>query len=146
MIYTKMTKLALNLAYQAHMGQMDKCGCPYIFHPYHLAEQMQTEEETCAALLHDVIEDTDMTLDDLRTYGFSENIIEALRYLTHDPDVPYMEYVANIKENSIAKAVKLQDLLHNSDLSRLDEIDDFAQKRNEKYLKAIRFLLDLDDL
>ena len=107
MIYTEATKKALKLCYEAHKDQLDKSGIPYVFHPFHLAEQMQDEDTTVAALLHDVVEDTHYTFADLEQMGFSETVIAALRLLTHDENVPYMDYVAQIKPNPIAKAVKL---------------------------------------
>ncbi len=113
---------------------------PYVFHPFHLAEQMKDEETTVAALLHDVVEDTDYTIADLEQMGFPCAVPDALKLLTHNDDTPYMEYVAKIKDNPIAKAVKLADLEHNSDLSRLDTIDENALKRKEKYSQAIRLL------
>ena len=140
MIYTPMTKAALKLCFEAHKEQIDKGGMPYVFHPFHLAEQMKDEDTTTVALLHDVIEDTSYTLDDLRRFGFNEKVIEAIACMTHDDDVPYMEYVAKIKENPIARAVKLADLLHNSDLSRLDEITPYAIERANKYKEAILLL------
>ncbi|MBE6562314.1 MAG: HD domain-containing protein [Ruminococcaceae bacterium] len=140
MIYTEMTKKALKLCFDAHKDQKDKSGMPYVFHPFHLAEQMETEETTIAALLHDVVEDTDFTLEDISEMGFSKNVTDALALLTHDDDTDYMDYVAKIKENPIAKAVKLADLAHNSDLSRLDEVTEKALERREKYLKAIKLL------
>jgi (p)ppGpp synthase/HD superfamily hydrolase len=112
MIYTPNTKKALKLCFEAHKDQVDKSGMPYVFHPFHLAEQMTDETTTIVALLHDVVEDTDYTLDDLREMGFAEEVIEALGLLTHDDNVPYMDYVATVKENSIARAVKLADLKH----------------------------------
>lgn len=142
MLYTELTKKAMKIAFEAHKEQVDKSGLPYIFHPFHLAEQMRTEETVCAALLHDVAEDTDVTLEDLRTQGFPERVIGALTLLTHDDAVPYMEYVAQIKENSIARAVKLADLRHNSDLTRLDHVDEKAKERVEKYKAAIALLED----
>lgn len=140
MIYTANTKKALKLCFDAHKDQVDKSGMPYVFHPFHLAEQMTDEDMTIVALLHDVIEDTDYTFEDLEQMGFEENIIEALKLMTHEEGVPYMEYVAEIKKNPIAKAVKLADLRHNSDLTRLDCIDEKALKRKEKYADAIAFL------
>ena len=113
---------------------------PYVFHPFHLAEQMQTEETTIVALLHDVVEDTEYTLEDLTAMGFGPAVIEALKLLTHREEVPYMDYVRAIRDNPIAKAVKLADLRHNSDLSRLDTVDEKALKRREKYLKALALL------
>lgn len=140
MIYTPDTKKAIKLCFEAHRNQTDKSGLPYVFHPFHVAEQMPDEETTIVALLHDVIEDTAYTIDDLRKMGFSEEVLDALDLMTHDKNVPYMEYVAKISENEIARTVKLADLRHNSDLTRLDEIDDKARNRIEKYKAAIRLL------
>ena len=142
MIYTKMTNRAMELAYRAHHGQCDKNGVPYVFHPFHLAEQMDTEETVTAALLHDVVEDTDYTLEDLRAMGFPDPVLEALSLLTHDPSVPYMEYVKRLKNNPIARAVKLADLTHNSDLSRLPAVTEKDLARVEKYRRAKALLLD----
>ena len=140
MIYTDDTKKALRLCFEAHKNQVDKSGMPYVFHPFHLAEQMKDEKNTIVALLHDVIEDTDYTFEDLMQIGFDDDIIDALRLMTHDDAVPYMTYVASIKENPIACTVKLADLQHNSDLTRLDVVDEKAIKRKEKYAEAIRLL------
>ena len=130
----------MKLSYMAHHGSYDKGGVPYVFHPFHLAEQMKDEVTTIVALLHDIVEDTDYTLDDLRRMGFGDDVTDALALLTHDPSVPYMDYVEKIKENPIATAVKLADLKHNSDLSRMDVIDEWAAQRTEKYRKAIALL------
>ena len=140
MIYTKMTKIALKLCFEAHKTQTDKSGMPYVFHPFHLAEQMRDEDTTVVALLHDVIEDTDYTLDDLRELGFEDRVISAIALMTHDDAVPYMEYVAEIKKNPIARAVKLADLRHNSDMTRLDTVSPWDEKRAKKYAEAIRLL------
>lgn len=141
MIYTKLTKKALKLCFEAHKDQTDKTGLPYVFHPFHLAEQMNDEYTTICALLHDVVEDTDYTIDDLKNMGFPIEVLEALKLLTHDPSVPYMDYVVALSDNEIAKSVKLADLRHNSDLTRLDVVDEWAIKRNEKYKKALEYLL-----
>ncbi len=140
MIYTEQTKKAMKLCFEAHKEQLDKSGLPYVFHPFHLAEQMTTEETTIVALLHDVVEDTDYTIEDLKKMGFEKTVTDAIALMTHEDGVDYMEYVAGIKPNAIAKAVKLADLRHNSDLSRLDAVNEKALKRREKYLKAIAFL------
>lgn len=142
MIYTALTKKAMRIAFEAHKDQTDKNGMPYIYHPIHLAEQMSDELTTCVALLHDVIEDTDMTFEQLEAAGFGAEIIAALRLMTHDEDVPYMDYVAEIKKNAIATKVKLADLKHNSDLSRLDYVDEKAIIRAEKCRKAMDLLTD----
>ena len=140
MIYTDMTKKALKLCFDIHKEQVDKSGLPYVFHPFHLAEQMETEDTTIVALLHDVVEDSELTLDDLRQMGFGDAVIAALALLTHDPAVEYMDYVRAIKDNPIARAVKLADLRHNSDLTRLDTLDEKALARREKYLQAMTLL------
>jgi (p)ppGpp synthase/HD superfamily hydrolase len=142
MIYTTLTKKALKLCFEAHRDQVDKTDMPYVFHPFHLAEQMADEDTTICALLHDVVEDTDYTLDDLRQIGFPDAVLEALALLTHDPAVSYMDYVKEIATNPIAKAVKMADLRHNSDLSRMEphQIDAWALKRNEKYRIALDYL------
>ena len=140
MIYTPKTKKALKLCFEAHKDQVDKSGLPYVFHPFHLAEQMQDEDTTVVALLHDVAEDTELTLDRIAEIDFGEKVMTALALLTHAKEVPYMDYVRAIKPNPIARTVKLADLRHNSDLSRLDEMTEKALLRREKYLKAIAFL------
>lgn len=118
MIYTLLTKKAMRIAYDAHHGQLDQSGQPYIFHPYHLAEQMTDEITVCAALLHDVVEDTDITIEELER-EFPTEVTQALRLLTHAPGTDYFEYVRALADNPVAKAVKLADLAHNSDETRL---------------------------
>ena len=140
MLYTPMTKKAMQLCYRAHRDQVDKSGIPYVFHPIHLAEQMTDEDTTVVALLHDVVEDTHYTLEDLAAMGFSRQVLDAIGLMTHTDGVPYMDYVAKIKENPIARAVKLADLRHNSDLTRLDTVDDKAKARAQKYAQAIALL------
>lgn len=140
MIYTPDTKKAMRLMFEAHKNAWDKSGVPYVFHPFHVAEQMDDETSTIVALLHDVIEDTDYTLSDIRGMGFSEEVCEALDYMTHREGVPYMDYVRHIKENPIATKVKLADLTHNSDRTRFDEMTEFDYKREEKYREAMKIL------
>ncbi len=140
MIYTPLTKKALKLCFDTHKEQEDKTGMPYVFHPFHLAEQMDDEISTVCALLHDVVEDSDMTLDDLLELGFPTRVIEVLSLLTHEENVPYMDYVSKIAADPIAKKVKIADLKHNSDLSRMDEVDEWAIKRNQKYAEALKLL------
>lgn len=144
MIYTDTTRKALSICYDAHKDALDKSGVPYVFHPFHVAEQMRDEVTTVVALLHDVIEDTDYTPQMLREAGFSEEVLEALRLLTRSEeiqtDAEYMAYVAKIKENPIARAVKIADLEHNSDLSRLSVVKDKDIMRAAKYQKALFML------
>lgn len=140
MIYTENTKKAIKLAYDKHHGQFDKEGLPYIHHPFHLAECMTDEDSTCVALLHDVLEDTDTTIDDIVSLGFNTSVIEALKLLNHDSKVDYYSYVANLSNNILAVKVKIADLKHNSDLSRVSEITDSVLLRKEKYDKCLSFL------
>lgn len=142
MIYTPMTIKAMQIAYEAHQGQFDQSGVPYIFHPYHVAEQMEDELTTCIALLHDVIEDTDVTEEQL-SKDFSEEVMEALRLLTHTSDIPYMDYIRKIKEHPIAKIVKRADIDHNMDMSRVKGTEvsgERIQYWEEKYRKALSIL------
>lgn len=140
MIYTDLTKKAMKISFNAHKEQVDKSGIPYVFHPFHLAEQMTDEITVATALLHDVVEDTPITFDYLKEQGVPEKVIDALKLLTHKDDVPYLEYVKKLKNNEIAKRVKLADLKHNSDLTRLNKVDEKALVRVEKYKKAIEML------
>ncbi len=138
--YTPLTKKALAICFDAHKNQTDNSGLPYVFHPMHLAEQMETEEEICTALLHDVLEDTPYIGAQLRQAGIPETVLEALRLLTHKEDVPYMDYVLALRHNPLARKVKQADLLHNSDLERLDEINTYVLRRRQKYLIAAAIL------
>lgn len=133
-------ELALKIATEAHKGQVDKAGVPYINHPLTVASLVDTEEEKIVALLHDTIEDTSITEQDLIDYGFPNEIVKAVKLLTHNKNVPYMDYVAKIKDNELARKVKIADLTHNSDLSRLKEITDKDKKRYKKYQKALLYL------
>ena len=142
MLYTELTKKAMLIAFAAHKEQVDKAGLPYIYHPVHLAEQMDNEAAVCTALLHDVIEDTDMTLADLAAAGFPAEIITAVDLVTHGPEDNYWQYIRDIKANPTARAVKLADLQHNCDLTRLDTVDNVALERVEKYRKAIAILTE----
>lgn len=142
MIYTPLTKKALKLCFEAHKNQVDKTGLPYVFHPFHLAEQMDSEIAVVCALLHDVVEDTPLSLQDIAEMGFPREAVEVLALLTHEEGVPYMEYVQRIKHNPIARQVKIADLQHNSDLTRMDTVDEWAQRRNAKYSEALRILTE----
>ena len=145
MINTKLTRLASKIAYRAHEGQTDKAGVPYIFHPIHIAEQMDSEESCIVALLHDVIEDSDITLEILSKY-FNDDIITALRVLTKKENDDYVMYIKRVKTNKLATKVKIKDLEHNRDLTRLDEVTDKDRKRSMKYWEAIRYLEDIETI
>ena len=144
MIYTPLTIRAMQIAYAAHHGQADKAGVPYIFHPLHLAEGMDEEISCCAALLHDTVEDTEITLEALAA-EFPAEVVEAVRLLTHDPDTDYFDYVRQIRSNPIALKVKLADLQHNSDATRFAGVE-VPEARigyfRDKYTKAKAILLE----
>ncbi|MBQ2855276.1 MAG: bifunctional (p)ppGpp synthetase/guanosine-3',5'-bis(diphosphate) 3'-pyrophosphohydrolase [Oscillospiraceae bacterium] len=144
MIYTELTAKAMRLAYAAHHGQVDKAGIPYIFHPLHLAEQMEDEISCCAALLHDTVEDTDVTLEQLAE-EFPPEVVEAVRLLTHEKGTDYFEYVRAIKGHPVAMKVKLADLAHNSTESRFAGVP-VPEGRigyfRDKYTKAKAILLE----
>ena len=136
MLYTELTKKAIRICFNAHCTENDKGETPYVFHPFHLAEQMETEEETCAALLHDVVEDTNMDFANLEAEGFPKSVVDALKLLTHDKKIGYMDYVKALSGNRIAARVKLADLRHNSTAGRLPFIGDKERERMGKYLEA----------
>ena len=139
MLYTELTKKALLFAWEAHEGQKDKSGMPYIFHPYEVALRQTEEYCVCAALLHDVIEDTALTAEELAK-EFPAEVVEAVVLLTHPEGELYLDYVRRIAKNPIAAAVKRGDLAHNSDTTRLDTVDEKALQRVEKYRQALRIL------
>ena len=147
MIYTPLINKALVFAYNAHHGQLDYNGIPYIFHPLHLAEQMDDEISCCAALLHDVVEDTAVTMEEL-SKEFPEEVVEVVKLLTHEDSADssnsdYFSYLLPIKAHPIAKKVKLADIAHNSDQSRCVG-SDLTQKQldywKQKYQKALEIL------
>lgn len=139
MINTKLTRKAMVIAYEAHKNQVDKSGVPYIYHPIHVAEQMNTENECIIALLHDVVEDTNVSFKQLEEV-FSKEIIDILKLLTREENIEYDEYIKRIKNNSIACKVKIADLTHNLDKTRLDFVTEVDVKRSEKYKKALQIL------
>ena len=132
-------KLAQWVAECAHKGQKDKAGVDYINHPLTVASFVESEDEKIVALLHDVLEDTEFPEIALRIL-FGDKIVDSLLLLMHEKGVNYFDYVAKIKNDPLAKAVKLADLKHNSDLSRLPEITGKDLKRAEKYKKAMEIL------
>ena len=133
--------LARAIAEKAHADQVDKAGEPYIGHPAHVAASVEGDKAKAVAWLHDVVEDTSTTFDDLRAAGVDDEVLAALELLTHDKSAPYMEYVAAIKKSDLARTVKLADLAHNSDLSRLPEVTEADLRRVEKYRQAIEVLM-----
>lgn len=142
MIYTPKTKKALKLCFDAHQDKTDRGGVPYPFHPYHLAEKMKDEDSVCVALLHDILEDTACSADQLKSYGFGDVVVNAVVALTKKDDEDYFRYIARVAENEIAKKVKIADLLHNTDTTRLSGVPTDADlARCEKYRRAIELLV-----
>ena len=154
MIYNKNIRRAMQFAESLHHGQTDKGGYPYVFHPFYIALQMDTEAEICVALLHDTIEDTKLT-DSVLSEWFSAEICDAIKLLTHKRNQPYKEYIERIKPNPLARKVKIADLKHNLDTSRLadelkhSEIYKFSDaylehqaQRIKKYQAALKYLED----
>ncbi|MBQ7102516.1 MAG: GTP pyrophosphokinase [Anaerotignum sp.] len=131
-----MLEKARRIAEEAHQGQADKGGMPYILHPVRVMQNCETEEEKITALLHDVLEDSDYTLEELRKEGFSEEILNALICLTHREGEDYMDYIERICGNPLAVRVKYADLQDNMDLSRIPHPTEKDFFRLKKYKKA----------
>ena len=132
---------ALAIATEAHKGQFDKSGKDYIGHPLRVMEMGRTEDEKIVGVLHDVVEDSSWTLGMLSDEGFSQEVIDALRCLTKLPEgESYDKFIARIKSNPLAVAVKLNDLSDNMDIRRLPYLSDKDVKRLKKYLKAYKLL------
>ncbi len=131
---------AIKIAVKCHKGQKDKGGKPYILHPLHVMNNVSSEDEKIVAILHDVIEDANYPIEDLKKEGFKDQIIEALVYLTHDKKVDYFAYIEKIKDNALAKTVKIQDLKHNLDVTRLESLDESAVNNLKKYFMAYKIL------
>ena len=145
MVYTPLTNEALRIAYKAHHGQLDYNGIPYIFHPIHLAEQMNDEYSCCVALLHDTVEDTEVTLEELKAI-FPKEVTDAVALMTHEKGTDYFDYVRAIKENPIARKVKLADLAHNSDQTRCIGSNLSEERKaawRTKYEKATKILTEI---
>ena len=132
-------QLALQIAQKAHAGQVDKAGKDYILHPMTVASYMDTDIEKTIAYLHDVLEDTDVTVDALRKI-FPNEIVDTLITLTHRKDESYFEYIQRVSKSKLAKKVKVADLLHNLDITRIKEPTKQDYERLEKYKKAILYL------
>jgi len=133
---------AIGISVDAHKGQFDKGGKPYILHPLWVMNKVRHlgEDYMIAAVMHDVVEDSDWTFTDLEAQGFTFNQIEALKLLTKSDNINYDQYIALIKRNDIAREVKLRDLEHNSKITRLKGVREKDLKRIEKYHHAHKFL------
>ena len=134
---------AIELAKQHHKGQTNKAGKPYIEHPLRVMNQMKSEEEKIVAVLHDIVEDTDISLNDLRNEGFSEEVVSAVECLTKQVGENYDSYIERISFNPLAVKIKLADLEDNRDLTRLPQVTDKDLERLEKYDKALEKLIRL---
>jgi len=131
---------AITIAAQAHAGQVDKAGAPYVLHPLRVMLRMNTDEERMVAVLHDVIEDSDWTLDLLRAEGFPEAVLTGIESMTRNPEETYEEYVLRAGRSAIGRRVKLADLEDNSDLSRIAAPTEKDYARIGKYRRAIALL------
>ena len=131
---------AIDISYNAHKGQYDKAGKPYVTHPIYVASKMKTNEEIIVALLHDVIEDTKLTIEDLIEEGFCEETIKAVEAITRKPEEEYFQYIKRVKENPLARKIKIEDLKHNMDLKRIENPTEKDLARVDKYSKALEIL------
>lgn len=136
---TEKERIALEIATKAHKGQVDKGGHDYIEHPKFVSDHLTDESERIVALLHDVVEDTDITIEYLSQY-FDSTITNAIRCITHEKSIDYNNYLVRIKSNLIARHVKIQDIQNNMDLSRIPNPTSEDLHRLEKYKKALEFL------
>ena len=140
--YNEQFQLALELAVEKHKNQTDKAGNPYILHPLHVMENVNSKEGKIVAILHDIIEDTDITENYLLKIGLSKRIVDAVVALTRSEDMDYQEYIKNLSSNPLAKEVKLADLEHNMDLKRLPTLEEKDLERNRKYQIAYHYLIN----
>ena len=140
--YNEQFQIALELAVEKHKNQTDKAGNPYILHPLHVMENVNSKEGKIVAILHDIIEDTDITENYLLKIGLSKRIVDAVVALTRSEDMDYQEYIKNLSSNPLANEVKLADLEHNMDLKRLPTLEEKDLERNRKYQIAYHYLIN----
>jgi (p)ppGpp synthase/HD superfamily hydrolase len=132
---------AIALAVRAHRGQKDRAGAPYILHPLRMMFRVETDAEKMAAVLHDVVEDTDWTLDDLRAEGFPEEVVAAVDHLSRREDESYEEFVERAAAHPVARRVKIADLEDNMDVRRMGAVTDRDVERLTRYHRAWRSLV-----
>lgn len=145
MIYTDNIRKAIKIAFNAHIDQVDKAGVPYIFHPWEVAQLVGDDEKAIiVALLHDVIEDTNITIEDLRGEGFSEEILTSILNLTKKENEDYFDFVKRAKQNELSRKVKIADITHNMRLDRISNWTEYDLQRREKYQKALDYLKQND--
>ena len=132
---------AIEIAARTHAGQTDKGGAPYILHPLRVMLRVAPGAQQIVAVLHDVVEDSEVTFEDLEREGFSAEVINGLRAVTKVEGESYEDFVARAALDPVGKAVKLADLMENSDLSRIAEPSQKDLERVEKYGRAIAYLM-----
>jgi len=133
---------AIIIATKAHSGQVDKGGHPYILHPLTVMMNVETNVEKIVAVLHDVLKDTELTLNDLESEGFGYDVLIPLGILTKGKGISYDDYIKQIAKNNVARNVKIQDIRNNMDLSRIENLSKRDFERNKKYKKALHFLIN----
>ena len=131
---------ALQIATDAHLYQVDKAGAPYIFHPIRVSNRCSTDDEKIVALLHDTIEDTEVTAEYLLMEGFPRNIVDAILSVTRNEDENYEDFIKRSRLNPIGRQVKLHDLEDNMDITRLNQLTEKDLYRLNKYIKAYKYL------
>ena len=131
---------ALKISTDAHLYQVDKAGVPYIFHPIRVSNRCSTDDERIVALLHDTIEDTEVTAEYLLMEGFPRNIVDAILSVTRNEDENYEDFIKRSRLNPIGRQVKLHDLEDNMDITRLNELTEKDLYRLNKYIKAYKYL------
>ena len=131
---------AAKICIENHYGQRDKMNCAYFQHPMRVAMRCETDDEKMVALLHDTIEDTEVTIDYLLDEGFPKYITDAILAVTRQPNESYEEFIKRAKKNGIGRMVKIHDLEDNLDTTRLNEVSPEMAVRFSKYLKALRYL------
>lgn len=135
-----MIDIAFEVAQKAHEGQYDKGGKPYINHPIAVSKMVHTEDEKIVALLHDSVEDSNIILADLKEYGFSDKVLNAIDCMTKRAGETYEEYIERVSQNSLAIKVKSADLTHNSDISRIKNPSKKDIERTQKYKRTLEKL------
>lgn len=136
-----MLEKAIEIAVKAHKGQVDKGGMPFILHPLHVMNEVDGKSEKIVAILHDVVEDTNYTIEDLRKEGFSVEVLDAVKALTRLDDEDYFKYIDRVKQNKLAVKIKLKDLEHNTDFIRITNFkDDGLLEHIRRYKKAWEIL------
>jgi (p)ppGpp synthase/HD superfamily hydrolase len=143
-ILTPTLEDAIVLATNAHKGQKDRNDEPYVMHPIRVMAQLWGHDERMVAVLHDIIEDTDVTLDDLRKAGYPDRIVEAVDAISRRKDAgeSFSQYIQRVRKNPLATKVKIADLKDNSNLDRLPKVEAFDLKRLDRYNRALQYLID----